>query len=443
MSTGFLTPPAGSRVTLKNATVPVSLLDVPGGRFRPIGDDLARVDLVLADGRVVDVVPGGTPTVLPATDLKGAMVWPGFVDVHTHLDKGHIWPRRPNPDGSFPGALGAVLADRQASWTAEDVAARMEFSLRCAHAHGTVAIRTHIDSAFGQEEISWPVVAEARERWAGRITLQAASLSGADGMVDPATVMKIARIVKRHGGILGLVTYKTPNVHAALDNVFRAALDLDLELDFHVDENQDPESATLELIADKVIATGYARPVIVGHCCSIVRQSADDQKRVIDKLAAANIGVVSLPMCNLYLQDRTPGGGRTPRHRGPTLLHEMKAAGVRVMIASDNTRDPFYAYGDLDALEVYGQATRILHLDHPVGDWPRVIAATPAAHMGLADRGAIRIDGPADLVVFRARTWTELLSRPQSDRTVLRAGLPIDTTLPDYSELDSLMEVRT
>jgi len=442
MTTGFLSLPDAPRVTLKNATVPISLLDVPAGRVRAHGDGLARVDLVLSHGRVVDIMPGGTPSVLASVDLKGAMVWPGFDDVHTHRDTGHIWPRRPNPDGSFPGALAAVGADRLASWTAGDVKTRMEFSLRCAYAHGTVAIRTHIDSAFGQEDISWPVVADMRETWAGRITLQAASLTGADGFADPEAVMKIARIVKRHGGILGCVTYKTPNLGAALDNVFKAAFELGLELDFHVDENQDPESRSLEAIADKVIETGYDRPLVVGHCCSIVRQSADEQKRVIDKLARARIAVVSLPMCNLYLQDRTPGGGITPRYRGPTLLHEMKAAGVPVMIASDNTRDPFYAYGDMDGLEVYREATRILHLDHPVGDWPATITATPARHMGLTDRGVIRIDGPADLVVFRARSFTELLSRPQSDRTVLRAGAAIDTALPDYSELDSLMETR-
>ncbi len=440
MPTGHLTLPTAPRVTLRNATVPACLVDAPAGRIRAIGDDLARVDIVLDGGRIADVLPGGTPTVAPHVDLAGGMVWPGFVDVHTHLDKGHIWPRKPNPDGSFPGALQAVLEDRKARWTAEDVAARMDFSLRAAFAHGTVAIRTHVDSAFGQEDVSWPVVAEMRRRWAGRITLQAASLAGADSLADMAFATKIAKIVSRHGGILGCVTYRTPNAPAAIRNVFRLALDHDLELDFHVDENQDPESRTLEMIADEALRVGWERPLLVGHCCSIVRQNADEQARVIAKLAQARIAVVSLPMCNLYLQDRTPGGGRTPRFRGPTLLHEMKAAGVAVMIASDNTRDPFYAYGDMDALEVYAQATRILHLDHPVSDWPGTITAAPAAHMGLSDHGRIRIGGPADLVVFRARSWTELLSRPQSDRTVLRAGVTIDRTLPDYAELDHLME---
>ena len=88
-------------------------------------------------------------------------------------------------------------------------------------------------------------------------------------------------------------------------------------------------------------------------------------------------------MCNMYLQDRV--AGRTPRWRGVAPLHELDAAGVTVMVASDNTRDPFYAYGDLDMLEVYREATRILHFDHSA-------AAVAQSHRGDAGRG----DGPAE-----------------------------------------------
>ena len=158
----------------------------------------------------------------------------------------------------------------------------------------------------------------------------------------------------------------------------------------------------------------------------------------MDRVAEAGIAVVSLPMCNLYLQDRH--AGRTPRWRGVTLLHELTARGVPVAVASDNTRDPFYAYGDLDMLEVFREAVRILHLDHPVAPGRAAVARTPAEIIGRPDRGVIAAGGPADLVLFRARTWTELLSRPQSDRTVLRSGKAIDRTLPDYRELDDLME---
>jgi cytosine deaminase len=39
---------------------------------------------------------------------------------------------------------------------------------------------------------------------------------------------------------------------------------------------------------------------------------------------------------------------------------------------------------------------------------------------------------------MRARSFTELFARPQQDRTVLRAGAPIDASLPSYAELDRL-----
>ena len=155
------------------------------------------------------------------------------------------------------------------------------------------------------------------------------------------------------------------------------------------------------------------------------------------RVSEAGISVVSLPMCNAYLQDRR--SGRTPRWRGVTLLHEMKARGIPVAVASDNTRDPFYAYGDLDPIEVFREAVRFIHLDHPVADWPAAVSRDAAAILGRPDMGTVAPQGPADLVLFRARTWTELLSRPQSDRTVLRSGKPIARSLPDYRELDDLM----
>ncbi len=141
----------------------------------------------------------------------------------------------------------------------------------------------------------------------------------------------------------------------------------------------------------------------------------------------------------MYLQDRSEAATRTPRWRGVTVLHEMKARGLAVAIAGDNCRDPFHAYGDHDMLDTYTQAVKILQLDHPFGDWIRAASATPAAIMQLPDRGVIRMGVAADLIVLRARSYSEMLARHQFDRTVLRGGVAIDTTLPDYRELDALM----
>ncbi|TIQ88507.1 MAG: cytosine deaminase, partial [Mesorhizobium sp.] len=97
------------------------------------------------------------------------------------------------------------------------------------------------------------------------------------------------------------------------------------------------------------------------------------------------------------------------------------------------------AYGDLDMLEVYRMATRILHFDHPVGDWPQAVTSTPARVMRLDGFGTLAAGGAADFVVFRGRNWTEMLSRPEADRIVVRDGRAIERQLPDYAELDDLM----
>jgi cytosine deaminase len=120
-----------------------------------------------------------------------------------------------------------------------------------------------------------------------------------------------------------------------------------------------------------------------------------------------------------------------------TLLHELRAAGVRVVLASDNTRDPFYGFGDLDLLEVLREGVRIGHLDMPVGDWPAAVTAIPAAVMGLP-AGRLVVGAAADLVLCAARDYSELLSRPQSDRLVLRGGRPSGAAVPSYRELDHL-----
>ena len=63
--------------------------------------------------------------------------------------------------------------------------------------------------------------------------------------------------------------------------------------------------------------------------------------------------------------------------------------------------------------------------------------------MRLDGAGMIAAGGPADLVIFRGRSWTELLSRPQSDRIVVRDGRAIDRDTARLSELDDLMGCLT
>ena len=150
----FMVLPSGA-FTLKNVTVPAAIFGQRG--------DLISTDIGIVDGQIS--APGGK-----GIEMGEAMVLPAFVDCHTHLDKGHILPRAQNPDGTFVGALTSVREDHL-NWTSKDVRTRADFSIRCAYAHGTRAIRTHVDSMNGQYKRSWPVFAGLREQWANKVEL--------------------------------------------------------------------------------------------------------------------------------------------------------------------------------------------------------------------------------------------------------------------------------
>lgn len=448
MTHAFFAPPDSGRYVLRNARAPRSLIDSPdAGALAPAGDgDLVAIDLQVADGRIEAIAPGGSFAADSGPDLDASLVLPGFVDVHTHLDKGHIWPRQAKATGDGAGAAAATQRDRTANWHAEDVRRRMDFALRTAYAKGVVAIRTHLDSLAPQASISFPVFREMRARWAGRIDLQVSSIAPLDIFLGDEGV-QLADIVAESGGNLGCVTKSQrfpgdpmpPDLDDALARVFQLATERGLDVDLHVDESTDPRARSLIRVARTAIAQKFKGRILCGHCTSLALQTDEFIEETIAACREAGIAIVSLPTVNMYLQDRSTDATRTPRWRGVTVLHELKARGVQVAVAGDNCRDPFYAYGDHDMLDTYTQAVKILHLDHPFGDWIRAASATPAAIMGLPERGVLRVGTPADLMVLRARSYSEMLARHQFDRTVLRAGRAIDTTLPDYRELDDLV----
>jgi cytosine deaminase len=192
----------------------------------------------------------------------------------------------------------------------------------------------------------------------------------------------------------------------------------------------------LRRVAEAALRCQFGRQIVCGHCCSLAVQSPEQVAETLALVKDAGIGVVSLPLSNLYLQDRRLG--RTPRWRGVTLIQELQEYGIPVALASDNCRDPFFGFGDHDLLEVFNQGVRVAHLDMLYQESPAMVTKTAADLIGLGNVGRIGVGLAANLVWFKGRSYSELLSRPQCDRVVIREGNMIDTTLPDYRELDSL-----
>ena len=420
---------------LKNAHVPACILE--NISIKPqTREKLCHVDLEINQGKIVSIISHSSElTNHPYIDLKKGIIFPCFIDSHTHLDKGHIWERSPNISGTFEDALATVRKDAQKNWRREDVYRRMEFGLECSYAQGTIAIRTHLDSFGEQRKMSFDVFDQLKNRWQEKLNLQAVSLVSLDYLLSREGE-KLADLVADYGQILGGVAYINPQLDQELERVFTLAKERNLDLDFHADETLDPDSICLKKIAETAIRQEFENKITCGHCCSLSQQDPKLRQETIKVVKEAKINIIALPMCNLYLQDRQ--ANYTPKMRGVTDVYGLKQEGIPVAFASDNCRDPFYGFGDHDGLEVLKESVRICHLDTPYDDWVSSINKVPAQLMNLPNLGKIGVGLNADLIIFKARYFSELFSRPQSDRKVMRKGKLIDTTLPDYSKLDDL-----
>ena len=352
--------------------------DRPAGRARP----QSRAS------RLSAVAPADASQ---AVDLHGRQLWPALIDVHTHLDRAHTVVRSPNQNGTFADAVAATQADRLLlDARRSDRAHELRHSQRlCARRLGDPH-PSRLHSRTSRAKLA-RVCATCAPEWQGRVALQGVSLVPIDLFRDEWGD-KLAALVAKSGGILGAVTRaSTSGAHGAplddldalLDRLFMLAARHDLDIDLHVDESGDPRAAALAHVARAAIRNDYRGRVTCGHCCSLAVQPEADADRTLDLVAEAKVAIVTLPTVNLYLQDRA--GGRTPRWRGVTLVHEMRRRGIVVAAAGDNCRDCFYAYGDHDMVDTFRQAVRILHLDHPLAEAPTLVGPAPATH-----RAAVR-----------------------------------------------------
>jgi cytosine deaminase len=425
---------------IQRARIPAAVL--PASVAGPAPDPLEPTvlcDIALAGERIVSVSPAGASsreTVgAVAIDLDGALVFPGFVDSHVHLDKAHTWVRAPNRTGTFAEAIQVLSADKE-NWTPKDLHRRAGFALRCAWEHGTRVIRTHVDTWIPWGEASHATMQELREAWRGRITLQTVPLTGVANY-SGSEGEAIADLAMKYGAsALGGWSPMSADLPHQLDRLMDIASDRDVGLDLHVDENGNPAEEVLRLVAEAVIRNHFTNPVVCGHCCSLAVQAPERQRSTIALVKESAIRVISLPLCNLYLQDRRGTQfPRTPLWRGLTLIHDLLDAGVPVACASDNVRDAFYAFGDFDASEVCIESVRLAHLDQRLGAATAAVTSAAADIVGLPYHGRIAPGSPAQLVVFPSRSFSEFLSRPGSARRLVDGEAIRDSRTPGFGEL--------
>lgn len=387
----------------------------------PDAEGCVRLDITVApDGIVEELAEQGALKLRHnLVQGQGRQVWPAFADLHAHLDKTATWDRAPNKDGTFDGAIDASREARKLPWGVSDVLARMDAAAAEAFATGTAAIRTHIDSAPQRANTSWAAFAQLKSKWSGRLALQGVVL------FDGAAMMsrdgdRLADLAASNDAALGPVIYPAPDLDAKIARSFELAERRRLDLDFHVDETGGEIAHGLDRIAGFASSRGFNGRIVCGHACSLSLHDEAKAAATIQKLAAAKIGVVSLPATNLYLQARRPG--LTPSWRGVTRLHELRAGGVTVAVAGDNRQDAFYPFGDYDMLDVFRDAVRIAHLDMPMAGWVDSVSTSPADLMGLDGDCRLATGAPASFVAFPYQSAAEVLARRGAGRQILRKG---------------------
>lgn len=421
---------------VRNARVPRNLIVGEEPFLSGPGDGYALIDIGVRNGFITQLSPsgGGTTDASYVLDARGGMVLPCYVDVHTHLDKTQTFHRVVNSNGTLQGAICAEHEDMALHWNLQDVKSRMHFGVACAYAHGTSAMRSHLLSHEQWRETIWQAFAEVQHVWRGKVKLQPAALVNFDLLRDPLELDRLADWVLAHGGVLGCaIMNPAGDIAAALDRMLRVADERGLDLDFHADENEDPESRSLRDIAESVQRTSYSGRVVVGHCCSLALQSTETVQETLARVRESNIGVVALPLTNAFLQGRAPGV--TPTVRGITRLREMHRAGVVTALASDNCRDPFFPFGDYDMQEVLASGVLMAHLEQELLQACAAVTRNPAQMMRLDSFGVLSEGAGADLLIYGEQDLAALIARRPSPTHLIRNGIEAFPKLPDFGML--------
>ena len=79
--------PADDHYTLANASVPLCLIEQDEGTLTASSvDQTTLVDIIVKDGLIAAIRTAGlTKAKAARVDCEGRMVWPTFVDLHTHI----------------------------------------------------------------------------------------------------------------------------------------------------------------------------------------------------------------------------------------------------------------------------------------------------------------------------------------------------------------------
>ncbi|WP_295535566.1 amidohydrolase family protein [uncultured Pseudacidovorax sp.] len=385
----------------------------------PAGAWLLR-DVRLADGTPVDVHVAGeriaalgpglpAPPGLPVEEGGGALLLPGLVESHTHLDKtlwGLPWWRN---------EVGSRLIDRidteraYRATSGHDAAVQSMRLARAFLAAGTTRLRTHvdIDTQAGLRHLAGVQrTAEALAPW---LQIQTVAFPQSGLLGRPGTAALLDAALAEGADVLGGLDPCAIDGDPvrALDLLFDLAERHGKPLDIHLHEPGAMGAFSLGLILDRTAALGLQGRVAVSHAFCLGELPAGEVQALLARLAALDVALVT---------------SAPPSRPVPPLL-AARAAGVTVAGGNDGIRDTWTPYGRPDML---ARAMQIglrynLRRDDEIEQALDCVAAAGARACGFADHGLAAGDR-ADLVLVDAQTPAEAVVAHPPRRLVAAAG---------------------
>jgi len=375
-------------------------------------DGGARHHIAVKDGRIaaitsVDQPPAGAETI----DLKDALVVPGFVEGHIHLDTsfyGDAWrPHKPCTDGFNVHERVAFQTENMAEAAPMDVRARNQLDLCIGH--GTTQMRSHVmvDGSVGLKSLE--TILRVREEYKGLIDIQLVAFPQSGILSSPGTPQLLDEAIRLGANVVGGLDPASfdRDVEGHLDVVFGVANRHDVDVDIHLHDMGTLGAFEIEQIAARTRALGMEGRVAVSHAYGLGDISPDYLKKIADVLARSGVAIMT----------NAPGARPFP----PILA--LRNAGVTVFSGNDNIRDSWWPYGDGDMLR---RATTLgyrsgFNIDEQLRAAFDVVTASGAKALRLEGYG-LRIGAKADFVALNAEHVPEAVVAVPQGRSVYKDG---------------------
>jgi cytosine deaminase len=379
--------------------------------------DGRTVDVSLADGVVTRVEAASSGTAKDGElDLGGFLLLTAPAEPHAHLDKALSWDRIAPPMGD----LGLAIASWRAhtyTMTVESILERATAAARMMLLNGTTAVRTHVDLLSGPEPLRGvEALTILREQLRGVMEMQITALAAPD---TPDETVHAA--LDLGVDLVGGAPHLAPDPLADLDRLLAIAEARGVGADIHTDETLHGEP-TLVHYAKAVQGWPEGRIRSAGHCVRQGTLETADLMTTIEAVLAADVGIISLPITNLYLQ-----GWEHPvsTPRGLTALRAFLDAGAKVAGGADNVRDPFNPVGRGDALETASLLVTAGHLT--LDEAYQAVSGGARAVLGLAPAG-VEPGAVADFLAVRGNTLGGVIAAAPAERVVLHRGAVVART---------------